>query len=268
MREIEELIGNQTAIPYTIPIRFRVGIPLDDLLIFSAFTDYPNGLFDLITGLHAEPLTESGLQNLVCDIKPVTMSINNYVITEVTANMAGYKATDACINRIRQFYSQRPFIVPARRVEVWPFPTSATLTGIRTSQNVPLSHVSDFCLLFSKDARATTCIENPCYQNMQVTTCGRNFPDMPINTNGALTFDGLDTQNQNTSVELRGAPISQGATDSYYNVDTSGKRPPPPILCTAHDTFWLFSPAAGGSCIYDTNHSFDEVIGPLSACSN
>ncbi|KAA6355980.1 MAG: hypothetical protein EZS28_048493, partial [Streblomastix strix] len=23
--------------------------------------------------------------------------------------------------------------------------------------------------------------------------------------------------------------------------------------------------AAGGSCIYDTNHSFDEVIGPLSA---
>ncbi|KAA6399236.1 MAG: hypothetical protein EZS28_005237 [Streblomastix strix] len=146
MREIEELIGNQTAVPYTIPIRFRVSIPLDDLLIFSAFTDYPNGLFgdlkikfkinlhafvfcqvnpiismakyyimnkdellgssqqklmdsdlmfrnwsltfqytkqftqlgciaDLITGLHAEPLTESGLKNLICDIKPVTISI-------------------------------------------------------------------------------------------------------------------------------------------------------------------------------------------------
>ncbi|KAA6355417.1 MAG: hypothetical protein EZS28_049056, partial [Streblomastix strix] len=368
MREIEELIGNQTAVPYTIPIRFRVSIPLDDLLIFSAFTDYPNGLFgdlkikfkinphafvfcqvnpiismakyyamnkdellgssqqklmdidlmfrnwsltfqytkqftqlgctaDLISGLHAEPLTESGLKNLICDIKPVTISIKNYVITEVTANMAGYKATDACLNRVRQFYSQRPFVVPAQRVEVWPFPTSATLTGIRTSQNIPLSHVTDFCLLFPKDARATTCFENPCYQNMQITTCGRNFPDMPMNTldqqffqlqlnasnldllfeatdefedalttprntatrrlnphtdltsflitlqcernsNGALTFDGLDTQNQNTSVELRGAPIYQGATDSYYNVDTSGKRPPPPILCTVHDTFW------------------------------
>ncbi|KAA6400737.1 MAG: hypothetical protein EZS28_003740 [Streblomastix strix] len=45
MREMEELIGNQTAVPYTIPIRFRVSIPFDDLLIFSAFTDYPNGLF-------------------------------------------------------------------------------------------------------------------------------------------------------------------------------------------------------------------------------
>ncbi|KAA6372481.1 MAG: hypothetical protein EZS28_031992, partial [Streblomastix strix] len=355
MREIEELIGNQTAVPYTIPIRFRVSIPFDDLLIFSAFTDYPNGLFgdlkikfkinphafvfcqvnpiismakyytmnkdkllgsnqqklmdidlifrnwsltfqytkqftqlgctaDLITGLHAEPLTESGLKNLTCDIKPDTLSIKNYVVTEVTANMAGYKATDACLNRVHQFYSSRPFVVPAQRVEIWPFPTSTTLMGIRTSQNIPLSH------------------------NMQITTCGRNFPDMPMNSldqqffqlqfnasnldllfeatdefedalttprntatrrlnphtdltsflitlqcernsNGALIFDGLDTQNQNTSVELRGAPIQQGATDSYYNVDTSGKRPPPPILCTVHDTFWLFSPTAGGSCI-------------------
>ncbi|KAA6356023.1 MAG: hypothetical protein EZS28_048450, partial [Streblomastix strix] len=215
---------------------------------------------DLITGLHAEPLTESGLKNLIFDINPVTISIKNYVITEVTANMAGYKATDACLNQVRQFYSQRPFVVPAQRVEVWPFPTSATLTGIPTSQNIPQSHVTDFCLLFPKDARATTCFENPCYQNMQVTTCGRNFPDMPMNTldqqffqlqlnasnldllfeatdefedalttprntatrrlnphtdltsflitlqcernsNGALTFDGLDTQNKNIRVD-------------------------------------------------------------------
>ncbi|KAA6382321.1 MAG: hypothetical protein EZS28_022151 [Streblomastix strix] len=276
---------------------------------------------DLFTGLHAEQLTESSLKNLLCDIKPVTMSIKNDVITEVTANMAGYKATDSCLNRVRQFCNQRPFVVPAQRVEVWLFPKSATLTGIRTSQNIPLSQETDFCLLFPKVARVKTCFENPCYQNMQITTCGLNFPDMSMNTldqqffqlqlnaskldllfeatdeyedalttssntatrrpnphtdltsflitlqyerksNGALTFDGLDAQNQNTPIELRGAPIYQEATDSYYNVDTSGKRPPPPILCTVHDTFWLFSPAAGGSCIYETNHSFDEVIGP------
>ncbi|KAA6393332.1 MAG: hypothetical protein EZS28_011143 [Streblomastix strix] len=137
---------------------------------------------DMIAGLHAEPLTELGLKNLVCDIKPATISIKNYVITEITANMADYKVIDACLNRVRQFYSQQPFAVPAQCVEVWPFPTSATLTGIRTSQYIPLSHVTDFCLLFPKDARATTCSENPCYQNMQITTCGRNFPDMPMNT--------------------------------------------------------------------------------------
>ncbi|KAA6393052.1 MAG: hypothetical protein EZS28_011420 [Streblomastix strix] len=347
IREIEEQIGNQTAIPYTIPIRFRVSISLDDLLIFSAFTDYPNGLFgdlkikfkinphafvfcqmnpiisiakyytmnkdkllgssqqklididlmfrnwsltfqytkqftqlgctaDLITGLHAEPLTESGLKNLVCDIKPVTISIKNYVITEVTANMAGYKTTDACFNRIRKFYSQCQFVVPAN-------------------------------LIFSKDAKATTCFENPCYQNIQIITCDRNFPDTQMNTheqkffqfqlntsNLDLLFEATDEfedalttptntatrilipntdltnfkqhfYNQKASVELRGEPIYQGATDSYHNVDTSGKKQPPPILGTIYDTFWLFSPDAGGSCICDTNYSFDEVIGPLSA---
>ncbi|KAA6385726.1 MAG: hypothetical protein EZS28_018748 [Streblomastix strix] len=85
------------------------------------------------------------------------------------------------------------------------------------------------------------------------------------NNNGTLTFDGLDIQNQNTSVELRGAPIYQGATDSYNNVDISGKRPPPPILYTVHEIFLLFSPAAGGSSICDIKHSFDEIIGPLSS---
>jgi hypothetical protein len=53
------------------------------------------------------------LKNLVCEIAPVTVSIKNYVITEVTANMAGYKATDECLNSVRAFYSTRPFVIPA-----------------------------------------------------------------------------------------------------------------------------------------------------------
>ncbi|KAA6372061.1 MAG: hypothetical protein EZS28_032413 [Streblomastix strix] len=236
---------------------------------------------DVITGLHAEQLTESRLKIHVCDIKPVTLS---------------YKATDACLNRVRQFCSQRLFVIPAQRVVIWPFPTSAILTGIQTSQNISLSHVTDSCHLFPKDARATTQFENPCYQNMQVTTCRCDFPDMPMNTieqqffqlqlnasnldllfevtvefedaltmrkntatrrqnphtdltsiliafqyekncNGALTFDELDTQNQNTSVKNRGTLKYQGSTDSYYDVDASEKRLQPLILCTIHDTF-------------------------------
>ncbi|KAA6384513.1 MAG: hypothetical protein EZS28_019958, partial [Streblomastix strix] len=208
MREIEEDVGTQTNFLYLMPVRFIISIPLDDLLIFSAFTDYPNGMFrdlkikfkinpnafvfaqvnptvslakyytmnndellssgqqklmdidlffrnwsltfqqtkqftqlgctaDLITSIRTEQLTPSGLKNLVCDIAPVTISIKNYVVTEVTANMAGYKATDAYIAKVRDFFSTRAFVVPAQRVEIWPFPTSATLTGIRTSQNIP-----------------------------------------------------------------------------------------------------------------------------------
>ncbi|KAA6398976.1 MAG: hypothetical protein EZS28_005499 [Streblomastix strix] len=224
MREIEEAIGQQTNVPYLMPVRFRILIPLDDLLIISAFTDYRNGMFgdlkikfkinpnafmfaqvnptvslakyytknknellssgqqkqmdidlffrswsltfqytkqftqlgctaDLKTRIMTEQLTRSKLKNFVCDIAPVTVSIKNYVVTEVTANMAGYKATDACLAKVREFFSTISFVVPAQRVEIWPLPTSATLTGIRTSQNIPLSHITDFILLFPKDAR-------------------------------------------------------------------------------------------------------------------
>ncbi|KAA6382625.1 MAG: hypothetical protein EZS28_021848 [Streblomastix strix] len=85
------------------------------------------------------------------------------------------------------------------------------------------------------------------------------------NSNSALTFDGLDTQNQNSSVELRGQPVFQGAVETYCNVDALGKHPPPPIFCPVHDIFWLFSPNNGGSCDYDTTHSFDQVTGQVTA---
>ncbi|KAA6384037.1 MAG: hypothetical protein EZS28_020435 [Streblomastix strix] len=59
---------------------------------------------DLITSISTEQLTPSGLKNLVCDIDPVTVSIKNYIVTEVTGNMAGYIATNACLARIRDFF--------------------------------------------------------------------------------------------------------------------------------------------------------------------
>ncbi|KAA6353652.1 MAG: hypothetical protein EZS28_050821, partial [Streblomastix strix] len=95
--------------------------------------------------------------------------------------MSDYKAINECLQKDREFYGNRQFVILARRVETWSFQISATTTGIRTSQNIPLSHVTDLCLLILKDARATTCYENPCFHNMQVTTCGRNLPDIQMN---------------------------------------------------------------------------------------
>ncbi|KAA6337453.1 MAG: hypothetical protein EZS28_052787, partial [Streblomastix strix] len=261
--------------------------PLDDILIFSGFTDYPNSLFgdlkikfkinpnafvfaqvnpiismakyytmnetdlmasgpdklknidllfrnwslryqytkqftqmgctaDLITKISIEQITDSGLKNLMCSITPVTLSIKNYVVTEVTANMSGYKATDDCLQRVYEFYANRPFVVPSQRVQAWSFPTSATTTGIRTSQNIPLSHVTDLCLLFPKDARATICYENPCYHNMQITTCGRNFPDMPMNT--------LDQQFFQMQLNASNLDLLFEATDEFEDALTTPRN--------------------------------------------
>ncbi|KAA6402641.1 MAG: hypothetical protein EZS28_001840, partial [Streblomastix strix] len=137
---------------------------------------------NLIAGKRSDALTSSGLKNLVCDIIPVTIFVRNYITVVVIANMCGYKASDACLNRVRQFYSTRPFVVPAQRIESWVFPSAVSSAGIKTTQNIPLSHVTDMCLLFPKDARHVTCYENPCYFDMQINTMNRNFPDFPMNT--------------------------------------------------------------------------------------
>ncbi|KAA6402025.1 MAG: hypothetical protein EZS28_002455 [Streblomastix strix] len=395
IKEISEVLAPQTSSPYAMPGGFTISIPLDDLLIFFAFSEYPNSLFgdlkiqfkinpnafvfcqvdpvlsmakyyiinkdellssgqdklkdidlffrnwsltfqytnmytqigctaDLITGIRAEELTLSGLKNLVCDIKPVTVSVRNYIIEAVTANMCGYKASETFLNRVCQIYQSRPFVVPVQRIESWVFPSATSSAGIKTIQNISLSHVTDICLLFSKDARHVTCYENPCYFDIQINSMNRNFSDFPKNTlneqfftmqlqannldnifeacdeyedplatpranktrrynpvsdytsffitiqcernsNGALTFDGLDSKSQNTTIELKGHLIFAEEVDSYYNVDTNGKHPPPPILCTVHDTFWLISIRDGISCLYDTTHSFDQIIHQVTA---
>ncbi|KAA6389254.1 MAG: hypothetical protein EZS28_015218 [Streblomastix strix] len=367
IKAISDALAPQTAVPYVMPVNFTASIPLDDLLIFSAFSEYLNSLFshfkikfkinpqvfvycyvdpvismakyytinkdeqlssgqekfkdidpffrncsltfqqtnmftqirctaDLVTGVRAEELTPSGLKNLVCNIKPVTESVRNYIITAVTANVCGYKASDACLNRVQQFYSTRPFVVPAQCIESWAFPSGDALTGLRTSKtfhfltllictNFPDFPMNTLNEQFFTMQLAANNLDNIFeatdeYEDSLATPRGSatrrynavsNYTSFFItlqcerNSNGALTFDGLDTQNQNSSIELRGQLIFQGTVDTYYNVETNGKHPSPPILCTVHDAFWLFTPNNGRSCDYDTTHSIDKVIGYVTA---
>ncbi|KAA6392219.1 MAG: hypothetical protein EZS28_012250 [Streblomastix strix] len=132
-----------------------------------------------------------------------------------------------------------PFVVPSQRVEAWSFPTSVTTTGIKTSQNIPLYHVTDLKLLFEatyefEDALTTS--RNTASRRLNPHIDLTSFMitlQCKRNSNDALTFDELDTQNQ---------------------------IPPPPIICAIHDIFWLFRYANGGSCVDDVNNTFDEVI--------
>ncbi|KAA6396953.1 MAG: hypothetical protein EZS28_007521 [Streblomastix strix] len=78
MREIEELIVNKTSVPYTIPIRFRVNIQLDDLLKFSAFTDYPNDLSgDLKIKFKIYPHAF-----VFCQVNPIISTVKYYTMNK------------------------------------------------------------------------------------------------------------------------------------------------------------------------------------------
>ncbi|KAA6391096.1 MAG: hypothetical protein EZS28_013376 [Streblomastix strix] len=288
IREIEDAIKDQVSIPYTIPIRFRLSIPLDDILVFSGFTDYPNSLFcdlkiqfkinpnafvfaqvnpiismakyytmnktdlmasgpdkmknidllfrnwslgyqytkqftqmgctaDLITKISIEQITDSGLKNLMCNISLVILSIKNYVVTEVTANMSGYKATDDCLQRVREFYGNRLFVVPSQRVEAWSFPTITTCG--RNFPDMPMNtldqqffqmqlNASNLDLLFKATDEFEDALTIPRNTASRILNPHTDLTSFMItlqcehNSNGALTFDGLDTQNQNVQVEL------------------------------------------------------------------
>ncbi|KAA6398636.1 MAG: hypothetical protein EZS28_005838 [Streblomastix strix] len=171
---------------------------------------------DLIAKINIEQITESRLKNLKCNIAQVTLTIKSYVIIEITANMSVYKATDDCSQRVREFFANREFVVTAQKVETWSFPTGATTTEIRTLQNIPLSNVIDLCLLFHKDTRATSYYENPCYQYIQVTTFGRNFPEMPMNTQDQQFFQmQLNANNLDLLFE---------ATDEFEDAFTTSRN--------------------------------------------
>ncbi|KAA6391366.1 MAG: hypothetical protein EZS28_013106 [Streblomastix strix] len=207
---------------------------------------------DLITKISFEQITNNGLKNLICNISLVTLSIKSNVITEVTANMNGYKAADNRLQRIRELFANRPYVVTIQRVEACcnmlkKFPDMAMNTLDQQFFQMELN-ASNLDLLFEaidEFEEALTTSTSTASKSLKLRTDLTSFLitlQCERNSNGALTFDRLNSQNQNVSVELR------------------SKRPPLPILCTIYDTFLQFGPADGDSCVYDVNNIFDEII--------
>ncbi len=249
------------------------------------------------------------------------ITMPNYTINRCNCIIRGFKMDKSALEAERVRYETEPFVVPAQRIDISTFPTGATSTELKTSQNIALRRVTDFMITFPKYPQQITCWENPMLQNLHLNTCGYNFPEKSVSTispnfiqmqlqaadlasfnleatdefenslttpratstvrlspdtdltsfvitipversSGAgIYFDGLDTNGQNVSVELRANPIYQGALDTYYTPEVGqSTRPPPPTLAMVMDTYWLFSASRGGICHYETRSELSEVI--------
>lgn len=71
-----------------------------------------------------------------------------------------------------------------------------------------------------------------------------------------LIFDGLDTKGSQTSIKLYGNPIIEGQYNDYY--PEGGDQPPPPIMYTINDSFFMFNSRNGGQCLY-SDRDFNEI---------
>ena len=69
-----------------------------------------------------------------------------------------------------------------------------------------------------------------------------------------LICDGLDSKGQQVSVRLTAKPKYPGANDEYC-----AQQPPPPVLYTVSDSFFIFNAKDGGQCIY-SDRDFNEVV--------
>ena len=248
-----------------------------------------------------------------------TLRVTAWTVERCICTSAGYRCSRETKERLIDYYKDHVFMIPGQRVEIHQFPNAPTATGLKTSQNIPLNHVTDLCVLFPTHSEALTTFKNPHYKDLVLNLLGRNIPNKPVNTTDAqffqqmlnasdldslfeatdeyedsltlklsteskrlraprdatsfvftcqversggtdIFFDGLDTNGQNTSIELRGNPIYSGLTDIYYNVTEDGNvHSPPPILCCVQDTFWLCTLKDGRqSVLYETNANIDE----------
>lgn len=76
-----------------------------------------------------------------------------------------------------------------------------------------------------------------------------------------LYFDGLESDGQNRTVELRGGPIIQGENDTYYNpVGDGSMRPIAPSVAFKSDCFWIFTSRGNGTCAFYTDRDVNDAI--------
>ena len=69
-----------------------------------------------------------------------------------------------------------------------------------------------------------------------------------------MICDGLDSKGEQVSVRLTAKPKYPGGTDQYC-----AASPPPPVLYTVNDSFFIFNSRDGGQCIY-SDKDFNEVV--------
>ena len=133
----------------------------------------------------------------------VSFDITNMQIMELKSNMPGYKISEAAKSAIHSVF-QRGVYIPSQQLDFHTFPLQPSSIGINTTNNIPISNLTCLSIMFPRHDQDYTVFENPCYNNLQLSINGRNFPDETIDTTDArflqyqLEASELDGANQCT----------------------------------------------------------------------
>ena len=127
----------------------------------------------------------------------VCFDITDFQVIELKSNMNGYKVIESTKQTIHEVFS-KGVIIPSQQLDYATFPIPPSAIGINSTNNLPLSNLSCMSIMFPRHDQDYTVFENPCYNNLQLTINGRNFPDEVVDTTDArflhyqLTASDLD----------------------------------------------------------------------------
>ena len=108
--------------------------------------------------------------------------IDEIKVQEAWVDAKGYRMNFNAARELANHFSQHPFAVCAQKVIVQQFPSGPTPSGLSTSMNVRLNHVTDIEILHPTDSRQRTVFRNILHDSYQVQIGNKRFPDQLTST--------------------------------------------------------------------------------------
>ena len=130
---------------------------------------------------------DSGVENvpkITVDNSSCGLICTGMEVRSLKSNMYGFNITSESLSKIAQLFST-PQIIPSQQLDYNAFPIAATSAGIQSTINMPVCNTTCISIMFPKYDNDYTVLENPIYNNLQLTVNGKNMPDEVVNSQGA-----------------------------------------------------------------------------------
>ena len=130
---------------------------------------------------------DSGVENvpkITVDNSSCGLICTGMEVRSLKSNMYGFNITSESLSKIAQLFST-PQIIPAQQLDYNAFPIAATSAGIQSTINMPVCNTTCISIMFPKYDNDYTVLENPIYNNLQLTVNGKNMPDEVVKSQGA-----------------------------------------------------------------------------------
>lgn len=100
------------------------------------------------------------------------------------STMYGFNVHPASKEYIKSLFAE-PMIMPSQQISFHTFPHAANDGGIDSTLTIPVSNATCMSIVFPKYSNEYTVLENPMYQNLQLTVNSDTYPNQPVSTLGA-----------------------------------------------------------------------------------